>query len=84
MYCHICSTVELWRTGRQEDQRDVLGHVEIGGRVPAGAVKKQHGIDSPGDHAGYLVEVKLHGVSVGEGSARPAPTPRAGQIAPKR
>jgi hypothetical protein len=79
---HICSTgVQLGRTGRQEDQSDVLGHGEIAGRVPAGAVEEQHGVGAPGDRAGYLLEVKLHGVGVGEGQ-RQAWTDA--QIAPKR
>ena len=64
---YLLDRVQFRRTGRQEDQRNVLGHAEIAGGVPTGPVEEQHGVASPGDGAGYLLEVKLHGVSVGEG-----------------
>jgi hypothetical protein len=56
---------KLSRARGQEDRRDILGHGELAGRVPSGAIEQQHGVSALGDIAGDLVEVKLHHVGVG-------------------
>ena len=48
-----------------------LGLDEIAGGVPAGAVEQQDGVGVSGDVQGYLVEMQLHGVGVGEGQRQP-------------
>ncbi len=53
------------RARRQEDWRDVVGHVEVCRCVPTGPVEKENGVGAPGDMAGYLIEMQLHGLSVG-------------------
>jgi len=65
--------VQFWRAGRQEDQRDVVGHIELGGGVPSGAVEQQDGVGSLGDVAGDFLEMELHGLGVGEGQRKRSP-----------
>jgi hypothetical protein len=63
----VLDRVELWRARRQEDRRDVFGHVELARGVPSSPVEKQHGVSALGDVARDFVEVKLHHVGVGVG-----------------
>ena len=70
--------------GRQEDRGDVFRHVELAGGVPSGAVEQQDGVGSLGDVAGDFVKMELHYLGVGERQRERRPTPRAGQMAPKR
>ena len=37
--------------GRQEDRRDVVGHVEFARRVPSGSVEDENGVGAFGDVA---------------------------------
>ena len=57
--------VEFGCRGRQRDWRDAIGPVEVGCRVPSGPVEKQNGVGTLGDMAGDLIEMQLHGLSVG-------------------
>jgi hypothetical protein len=59
--------VQLRGAGRQEDRRDVFGHVELAGDVPSSSVKEHHGVCALGDVARDFVEVELHHVGVGIG-----------------
>jgi hypothetical protein len=47
-----------------------VGHVELGGGVPSGSVEQQHCVSPLGDVAGNFLEVKLHGLGVGEGQRK--------------
>ena len=49
--------VEFGCPGMQKDWRYVVGHVEVGRRVPSGPVEKENGVGTPGDMAGYLIEM---------------------------
>jgi hypothetical protein len=51
------------------------GDVELGGGVPSGAVEQQNGVGAVGDMARDFLEMRRESA---------APTPRAGQMAPKR
>jgi len=62
----VLDRVQLWRARRQEDRRDIVGHVEIGCGVPPRAVHEQHRVRPGGDVAADLVEMELHGVGVGQ------------------
>jgi hypothetical protein len=57
--------VQLRRTRRQQDRRDVLRPDEIAGDVPARTVEQQHGMGALGDVERYLVDVELHRLGVG-------------------
>ena len=81
----VLDRVQLRGAGRQEDRRDVFGHVELAGRVPSGPVEQQNGVGALGDVARDLVEMKLHHVGVGvrqrqRCSDAPGWTDRAEQI----
>ena len=67
----VLDRVQFRRAGRQEDQRHVLRHVQLRGGVPARAIEQQNGVSMPGDMATDLVEMKLHGLRVGEGQRQP-------------
>lgn len=43
--------VEFGRPGRQEDWRDVVGHIEVRRCMPSGPVEKENGVGTPGDMA---------------------------------
>ena len=63
----VLDRVQLRGAGRQEDRRDVVGHVELARRVPSGPVEEQNGVGALGDVARDFVEVELHHGSVGVG-----------------
>lgn len=67
MYCQMFSTG--FNSGARDGRngRDVLGDFELGRCVPSGTVHEQHSVCSPFDMAADFVDVKLHGVGVGEG-----------------
>src|SRR5579862_819865 len=46
-------------------EADVGGHVQLGRRVPASLVERDHGVGAARDTATDVVEVKLHGTGVG-------------------
>jgi len=62
----VLDRVQLWRTRRQENGRDVVGHIEIGRGVPPRAIHEQYRVRPGGDVAADLVEMELHGVGVGQ------------------
>ncbi len=51
--------VQLGRPGRQEEQGDVLGALELAGGVPAGAVEQQDGMGAGRDPAGDLLMLRV-------------------------
>jgi len=63
----VLDRVQLGRTGRQENGRDVVRHVELARRMPSGAIEKQHGVNAFSDGERDFVEMKLHHVRVGIG-----------------
>ena len=71
--------VELRGARRQEDRRDIGGHVELAGSMPSGAVEQQHRMSARGDVARDFIEVKLHhvGISVGQRQRRSHASRRA-------
>jgi hypothetical protein len=79
-YCQTFSTGFSFRgAGRQEDRRDVVGHVELARRVPSGPVEEQNSVGALGDVARDFVEVELHhvGVGIGQHEGRPDAAGRA-------
>jgi hypothetical protein len=61
----VFDRVQFRGARRQEDRRDVFGHVELAGRVPSGPVEDENGVGAFGDVARDFVEVELHHVGVG-------------------
>jgi len=81
----VLDRVQLGRSRRQEDRRDVFWRVELACRMPSGAIEQQDGVGALSDITGDLVEVKLHhvGVRVGQSESRSdtaSRTDRAKQI----
>jgi hypothetical protein len=62
----VLDRVQLRGARGQEDQRHVLWQVQLWGRMPADAVEQQDGMGTLFNMAADLVEVKLHGLSVGK------------------
>ena len=74
----VLDRVELGRTRRQEDRRDVVGHVELARGVPSGPVEDENGVGALGDVARDFVEVELHHVGVGVRQGEGGPDPAGG------
>ena len=63
----VLDRIELGRTRRQRQERDVVGHDEIVRAMPPGLVEQQHGM-GPGRHGGGdLGEVERHALGVAAG-----------------
>ena len=74
---YVLDRVELRGAGRQEDRRDVVGHVELARGVPSGPVEEESGVGALGDVARDFIEMELHHVGVGVGQReRGADAPR--------
>ena len=73
----VLDRVEFGRSRRQQDDREVLGNLQLVGPVPTGAVHKDDGVRPGRDVAADFLEMHLHGGGVGpgqhEGRARAAP-----------
>ena len=63
----VLGRVQLGRLGRQEQDGDVGGQIELVGGVPAGLIHEQDGVGIVGDRLGYLGEMQVHRRSVAEG-----------------
>jgi len=60
----IFDRVQLGRFGRQRQDGDVFGNVELVGHVPSRLVHDEDGVGVIGDVAGYLDQVLVHGMGV--------------------
>ena len=91
--------IQLRRIRRQRQQADVLGYDEVAPRsMPAGTVECDDGMGAESHLGTDLGQVQVHplpgrrlhgnlpkgAAMLTPGSTRAAPTPRAGQTAPKR
>jgi hypothetical protein len=56
--------IELGALGRQRDDADVGGHLELAGRVP---IHQDNGMGTRRDGKGYFGEVQGHGFGIAEG-----------------
>ena len=63
----VFDRVELWRSGRQRQQGDVIGKVQGLGCVPAGLIKDQNGVTPGLDLGTDFGEMGVHGVAVAIG-----------------
>ena len=70
--------VQLGRSGRQEEQGDILGALEFASGVPAGAVEQEEGMGTGRDLAGNLAQVGLHGMGIGPGQGKRCPSAARG------
>jgi hypothetical protein len=57
---------------RQRQERDVVGHGDVAGEVPAGVVEQQHGMLAGADRVADLGQVQVHrrGVAQGQDQGR--------------
>lgn len=62
----VLGRVEFRGVGRQDDELEVAGDVELCRAVPGGAVKHHKSKDVCWERSGEIVEVKLHGLGVGQ------------------
>ena len=68
----VLGRVQLGRLGRQEQDGDVGGQIELVGGVPARLVHQQNGVGVDGDGLGYLGQMQVHrrGVAAGQDETR--------------
>ena len=59
--------VELRRTRRQRQERDVFGSLEVFGAVPSSLIENENGVCAGGDFRCDFVEMELHGLGVASG-----------------
>ena len=59
--------VQFWGIGRQEEQRDVVGEIEIVGGMPSGLVEDDDGMGAFGDLGADFRKMQAHGLGVGVG-----------------
>jgi hypothetical protein len=71
--------VELRRTRRQRQERDILRHLESFRAMPSGLIEEENGMRIGCDFRCDLVEMKLHGFGVGvrQSQRRPRAAGRA-------
>lgn len=67
----VLGWVQLWALGWQRQKGDVVGDVELVGRVPARLIKDQDGVSAGGDVAGDLLQMQVHGEGVALGHDQP-------------
>ena len=75
----VLDRVELGAVGRQRQERDVVGHAQRPGAMPAGLVEDDHGVGIRGHLGGDLGQVQVHrrGVDIGQDERRGALACRA-------
>ncbi len=69
----VLDRVQLWRSGREEQEGDVVGHRQLRGRVPAGLIKKENGVGTMIHRLADLVQVRVHGFGIAEGQHQACP-----------
>ena len=80
----VFDRVQFRRSWRQEQERDVGRDQQFVGGMPAGLIDDKDCVRARRYLGRDLFEVPLHGLGVSQrGRTRAAPTPRAGQMAPK-
>ena len=62
--------IELGAAGRQRQQRDVVGHGELGREMPAGPIKKQDGVHAGRQLLGEGPQEQRHGLGRGTGQGQ--------------
>ena len=67
----ILGRVQFGRLGRQEQDGDIGGQIELVRSVPTGLIHQQDGVGIGGDGLGYLGEMQVHRRGVAEGQDEP-------------
>ena len=63
----VLDRVQLRRIGWQEEQRDVVGQLEVMGDMPSGAIEDDDGMGARCDLGADFGEMPRHGIGVGLG-----------------
>jgi hypothetical protein len=63
----VLDRVQLGTFGRQSDDADVGGNVELAGHVPTGLIHQHGRVSAGGDGERYLREMQRHGLGIAEG-----------------
>ena len=63
----VLDRVQLRRIRRQEEQRDVVGEIEIVGGMPPCLIENHDGMGPFGDLGADFVEMQVHGFGIGMG-----------------
>ena len=61
---HTLDRVQLWRVGRQRQQRDVVGNAQRAGTVPAGLIEHHRDVLVVADGRSEAVEERLHRLGI--------------------
>ena len=63
----VLDRIQLRRIGRQEEQRDVVGQIEVMGDMPSGLIEDDDGMGAWRDLGADFGEMQGHGIGVGLG-----------------
>ena len=69
----ILDRVELGTFGRQRDDADVAGHVELAGHVPASLIHQHDRVRAWCDGECYFGKMQRHGLGIAEGQDQTGP-----------
>ena len=61
----IFDRVQFWLIGRQEEEGDVVGEIEIMGGMPSCLIEDDDGMGAGRDLGADFVEMQVHGFGVG-------------------
>ncbi len=87
--CHTFSSfdklrrVEFGGTGRQWQQRDVVGDDEVASGVPAGTIQHQHGMGAASDVEADFLEMSVHRFRFAAGQDEAGPLALGGADRPE-
>ena len=63
----VFDRVQLGTLGRDRDQREVVGNMELACDVPTGLIHQDHGVRAFSDESGDLLQMKRHRLGVAKG-----------------
>lgn len=69
---YVLDRVELGALGRQRDDADVAGNLELAGGVPSGLIHQHDRVSAGRDGSRYLGQVQGHGLGVAKGQNQPS------------
>ena len=67
----VFDRVELGAFGRQRDDADIVGNIELASHVPARLIHQHDGVCTGGDGECYLDEMQRHGFGIAERQHQP-------------
>lgn len=67
----ILNRVEFRAFGRERDDADIAGHVQLASHMPTGLIHQHDSVSARGDGARYFCQMERHGFGVAQGQYQP-------------